>query len=93
MEDVCGLHRLEQGLPKRQLSSTEDRSAGEFHSRTQAPDFYGRILGIQPDKNGRGKLGKNYLHHKPRVLVLQGEALWAEKSRSNLPEVGKQNVQ
>ena len=92
MEDVCGLHKLEQGLPKRQLPSTEDRSAGEFHSRTQAPDFYGCILGIQTDKNGRGKLGKNYLHHKPKALLLQGDALWAKKSRSNLLEVGKQNV-
>ena len=93
MEDVCGLHKLEQGLPKRQLPSTEDRLAGEFHSRTQAPDFYGCILRIQKDKNGRGKLGKNYLHHKPKaLLLLQGDALWTKKSRSNLLEVGKQNA-
>ena len=93
MEDVCGLHKLEQGLPKRQLPSTEDRSAGEFHSRTQAPDFYGCILRIQTDKNGRGKLGKNYLHHKSKDLLLQSDALWVEKCRSNLPKVGKQNIQ
>ena len=37
---------LNKAYPKRQLPSTEDRSAGEFHSKTQAPDFFGCILGI-----------------------------------------------
>ena len=46
MEDVHGLHRLEQGLLKRQLSLAEDRSDGGFHNKAQVPDFYGRILGV-----------------------------------------------
>ena len=84
MEDVCGLHKLEQGLPKRQLPSTEDRSAGEFHSRTQAPDFYGRILKVQLDKNGEGRPRENYIHHESKALLLQGDALWAKKMQKQL---------
>ena len=88
-----GLHRLKQGLLKGQLPSAEDRSAGGFHSMTQAPDFYRHILGVQLDKNGKGRLGENCLHHKPRALLLQGDVLQAEKCKSNLLEVSKQNVQ
>ena len=78
--------RPEQGLPKGQLPPTEDRSTDGFHSRTQALDFYGRILYVQLDKNGRGRLKENYLHHEPRALLLQGDALRAEKHRNNLLE-------
>ena len=60
---MCGLHRLEQGLPKGLLPPVEDRSAGGFHSRTQAPDFYRHILGVQLDKKGKGRLEENCLHH------------------------------
>ena len=93
MEDVQGLHKLKQDLLKGHLPPTKDRSAGGFHSRTQAPDFYGRILRVQLDKNGRGRLGENCLHHKPRALLLHGDAFQAEKCRGNPPEVGKQNFQ
>ena len=54
---------------------------------------FGRILRVQLDKNGRGRLGENCLHHKPRALLLHGDALWAEKCRGNPPEVSKQNFQ
>ena len=70
MEDVRGLYKPEQGLPKGQLPPTEDKPADVFHSRTQAPNFYGRILRVQPDKNGKGRPGENCLHHKPRALLL-----------------------
>jgi len=33
----------------------------------QAPDFYGCILGVKPDKIGRGRPRENYIHHKPRL--------------------------
>ena len=92
MEDVHGLHRLEQGLPKGQLPPAKDRSYGGFHSRAQAPNLYGRILGVQSNKNGRGRLGENCLHHKPRALLLQGNALQVEKCGSNLLKIGKQDV-
>ena len=93
MEDVCGLYRLEQGLPKEQLPPAEDRSDGGFHSRAQAPDFYGCILKVQLDKISKGRPGENCLHHKPWALLLQGDALRVEKCRSNLPKVSKQDVQ
>ena len=70
MEDVRGLYKPEQGLPKGQLPPAEDKPTDVFHSRTQALDFYGRILRVQPDKNGKGRPGENCLHHKPRALLL-----------------------
>ena len=75
------------------MSKHKDRLDGGLHSRAQVLDFCGRILGIQLDKVGRGRSGENCLYHKPRALLLQGDALRAEKCRSNLPTVSKQDVQ
>ena len=83
---------LEQGMPKGQLPPAEDRFAGGFHNKAQAPDFYGRILKVQLDKNGEGRPRENYIHHELKALPLQGVALWAKKCRSNLPDIGKQDV-
>ena len=52
MEDVCRLHRPEQGMPKGQLPSTKNRPARGLHSRAQVTDIYGRLLKVQLDKDG-----------------------------------------
>ena len=93
MEDVRGLHRLKQDLPKGQLPHAEDRSDDGFHSKAQAPNFYGCIIEVQPNKTGIGRPGENCLHHKSWALLLQGDALRVEKCKSNLPKVSKQDVQ
>ena len=93
MEDMHGLHGSEQGMPKGQLPPAKDRLVGGFHNKAQAPDFYGRILKVQLDKNGEGRSKENYIHHELKALPLQGDALRVEKCRSNLPEISEQNVQ
>ena len=52
MEDVCRLHRFEQGMPKGQLPFTKNRLARGLHGWAQATDIYGHLLRVQPDKDG-----------------------------------------
>ena len=89
MEDVPRLHGPKQGLLERQFPPTKNRSASGFHDRTQAPYIHGRVFGIQLDQVVRGRLGEDCLHHKPRALLLQGNALRTEKCRSNLLKVSE----
>ena len=46
MENVRGLHRLEQGMPEGQFPLTKDRLACGFDSWAQIADVYGCLLRI-----------------------------------------------
>ena len=84
---------LNKACPKDSFPLAKNRLTYGFHSRTQAPHIHGHILGIQPDKDVRRRLGEDYLHHQPGALLLQGNSLQTEKCRSDLLEVSQQNVQ
>src|SRR3954464_3797745 len=46
--------------------------------------LYGRILRVQSNQDGTRRHGKNNLHNTLGNLLLQSNALWSEKRRSNL---------
>ena len=56
------------------------------------PCICGRILGVQSDQDGRGKLGENILHHKSRFVLLQSNVFWFEKCRGHLLEASQPYV-
>ena len=93
MENLRGLHRPEQSMPKRQFPLTQDRPAYGFNSWAQVTDVHGRLLRIQPDQDGRGRSREDLFHHELGTLLLQGNAFWTEERRGYIPEVSKQNVQ
>ena len=45
---------------------------------------------IDQDEGGRPR--ENILHHKPRFILLQSDAIWSEKCRSYLPEASQPYV-
>ena len=44
MEDVCGFHRSEQGLPEGQLPTSTDRSLGRLNSWAPIVKFHALLL-------------------------------------------------
>jgi len=51
MEDVCGLHRPQQGLSQRHLPIFEHRSAHRQHNRIRAIQLSRCVLRVQLDTN------------------------------------------
>ena len=49
MENMRGLHRPEQSMPKGQFPLAQDRLACGFNNCAQVTDVHGRILRIQPN--------------------------------------------
>ena len=51
VKDMRGLHRSEQGLPKRQLPTTKNQQAGRHDLRPCISKLHGHLLWIQSDPN------------------------------------------
>nr|GEV39821.1 reverse transcriptase domain-containing protein [Tanacetum cinerariifolium] len=58
LEDVCGLYRFKQVMPKRLLSPFENRLESQISLRISFQVFHRCIQGIPPNTNSEGRQGK-----------------------------------
>ncbi|XP_019228075.1 PREDICTED: uncharacterized protein LOC109209286 [Nicotiana attenuata] len=93
MEDVRRLHRPEQGMPKGLLPITSHRLVDRRDSRARAAKLLGCLLWLQSDPDGRRRPREDDFYYSPGDILLQGDALWAQKRGCNILEVGHQYVQ
>ncbi|GJY69214.1 hypothetical protein Tco_0472196 [Tanacetum coccineum] len=63
LEDVCGLHRFKQVLPKRLLSPSENRLESRISLRISLQVFLRCLQGIPPNTDGGGRRGKDDFPH------------------------------
>ena len=77
----------------RRIASHCPKSTNSWILQPGTSDVHGCFFRVQPDKNGWRRLGENRFHHKPRTLLLQGNAFRTKECRSYLSDFGKQDVQ
>ncbi|GKB56651.1 hypothetical protein Tco_0912837 [Tanacetum coccineum] len=63
LEDVCGLHRFKQVLPKRLLSPPGNRLESRISLRISLQVFLRYLQGIPPNTYGEGRQGKDRFLH------------------------------
>ena len=61
MANVCRLYGSQQGLPQRRLPPTQHRPTSWRCSRQQGPQFFRRILRIQPNPNSHNRHEQDHL--------------------------------
>ncbi|GJZ13150.1 hypothetical protein Tco_0548380 [Tanacetum coccineum] len=87
-EDMRRFQGLKQSMPKRWLSTTENRLEGGILVRIPFQMLLRRIQRLSPNTNGKRRYRKNSVHYKPRNILLYKDAFRSEKYQSNLPMSG-----
>uniref|UniRef100_A0A2N9H9C9 Integrase catalytic domain-containing protein n=1 Tax=Fagus sylvatica TaxID=28930 RepID=A0A2N9H9C9_FAGSY len=70
VESLCGLHRSEQGLSERSLSSPKNRSVGRLGRRACSDEFFRCISRISSNSHDPVRLGEDSFYYSPRGLLL-----------------------
>ena len=83
---------LNKACPKDSYPLPQNRYLSRLNCKKPAPKFHGRFLRLQPDQNGRSWSRKDFFYDKPRIVLLQGDAIWTQKCWGDIPEVNEQNV-
>ena len=87
-----GLQRLEQGLPEGSFPYAVNRLIGGFDRETPSNEFLRCLLRLPSDTPGCRGPRINGFCHPCWKLPLQGNALWLEECRVDLPEDDDQDV-
>jgi len=92
VEDVCRLHRSEQGMSEGCLSTVE-HALSRWCLGKQVVEFFGCLLGLQPYQYASERQAEDSAHDGWSQLLLRGNVIRAEERWGDIPEAYGQSFQ